>query len=253
LLLCVAETERPGRFATLDEGLFDAIQDALGVRFASGSAVIAEGRVGVAVALARARALLASAQQVVIAGVDSLVCWKTLEHYDAAGRLLSDGNANGFVPGEAAGAIVVGAPRREGDELLCSGIGFGSEKAHVDSDEPLRADGLAAAVRAALAESGCDIQDMDFRITDIAGEQYYFKEAALAVSRVLRVRKEEFDLWHPAECTGEIGAAAGLSVVAAAHASCVKRYGPGPRILVHMTTDAGLRAALALRYVGKAT
>ena len=93
---------------------------------------------------------------------------------------------------------------------------------------------------------------MDFRITDLSGEQYYFKEAALALSRTLRQRKEEFDLWHPAECTGEQGAVAGAAVIAMADAACRKAYTKGPNILSHMANDAGQRAALALQFRGAA-
>ena len=92
------------------------------------------------------------------------------------------------------------------------------------------------------------MHDMDFRITDNSGEQYYFKEAALALSRTLRVRKEEFDIWHPAECTGETGAAAGLAIICDAKAACEKRYTKGSNILAHMANDAGQRAALTLKH-----
>ena len=60
LLLCVAEAERPGRLQGLDDQLFHQIQAELGVDFAATSAVVAHGRVGVAVALAQARKLLAT-------------------------------------------------------------------------------------------------------------------------------------------------------------------------------------------------
>jgi 3-oxoacyl-[acyl-carrier-protein] synthase I len=131
---------------------------------------------------------------------------------------------------------------------MCTGIGFGREAAHIDSGEPLRAEGLSLAIKAALTDAGCAMHDMDFRITDLSGEQYYFKEAALALSRTLRQRKEEFDIWHPAECIGEQGAAAGLAVVALADAACRKAFTKGPNILAHMANDAGQRAALSLQY-----
>ena len=57
LLLCVAEPERPGRLAGLDDQLLTQIQSELGVSFAHPSAVVPHGRVGVAVALAQARSL----------------------------------------------------------------------------------------------------------------------------------------------------------------------------------------------------
>ncbi|MGC4061922.1 MAG: hypothetical protein QM749_14150 [Aquabacterium sp.] len=250
LLLCVAEAERPGRMQGLDEQLFTMIQDELGVRFATGSGLVPQGRVAVAVALAQARALMTRGQaaRVLIVAADSLLDWPSLSHFANAYRLLIANNANGFMPGEAAGALLVGQPRGVAGELVCSGLGFAKEAAHIDSGEPLRADGLTQAIKAALSEAGLQMHEMDFRITDLSGEQYYFKEATLALSRTMRVLKEAFDIWHPAECTGETGAAAGVSIVAQALEACRKGYDLGPNILAHMGNDAGQRAALSLQY-----
>ncbi|WP_213958114.1 hypothetical protein [Variovorax sp. dw_954] len=252
LLLCVAEQERPGRAAGLDDRLFLQIQTELGVVFSAQSAVVAHGRVGVAVALALARALMAEVQvtRVLVAATDSLLSWPTLSHYQKEDRLLSPRNSNGFMPGEAAGALLVGRPHLRAGELVCTGIGFGREAAHIDSGEPLRADGLAQAIKASLKEAGCQVHDMDFRIADLSGEHYYFKEAALALSRTMRQRKEEFDIWHPAECTGEAGAASGVAVVATAQAACSKGYTLGPNVLAHWANDGGQRAAVALQLRG---
>lgn len=251
LLLCVAEPDRPGRTDGLDDQLFPTIQSELGVRFAEQSAVVAHGRVGVAVAMERARALISKAKvaRVLVAAADSLLSWPTLSHYEHADRLLSERNSNGFMPGEAAGALLLSAPTGAAGELLCTGIGFAREAAHIHSEEPLRADGLSQAIKAALADAGRQMHEMDFRITDNSGEHYYFKEAALALSRTLRVRKEDFDIWHPAECTGEVGAASGVTILANAKAACEKHYSKGHAILVHMGNDSGQRAALTLHYV----
>jgi 3-oxoacyl-[acyl-carrier-protein] synthase-1 len=250
LLLCVAEKERPGRMDRLDDRLFVNIQDELQVRFASQSSVVAQGRVSVAFALLQARALIYehNIRLVLIVATDSLITWPTLSYYEREERLLSPRNSNGFMPGEGAGAILVGPPRRGQAQLLCMGLGFGTEKAHIQSEEPLRAEGLTTAIKAALADSGCEMHDLDFRITDLSGEQYYFKEAALALSRILRKRKEEFDLWHPAECTGEVGALAGISILALADAACQKAYTKGFSILAHMGNDPGSRVAMVLNF-----
>ena len=252
LLLCVAEANRPGRLDGLDDQLFTELQDELQACFHPASAVVAHGRVAVAVALLKARALVweGGFEQVLIAATDSLLTWPTLRHYDREDRLLTPNNSNGFMPGEGAGALLVRRPAGA-EELIVSGLGFGIEQAHLTSDAPLRAEGLSAAIQAALAEAGVAMHDMDFRITDLAGEQFYFKEAALALSRTLRQRKEEFDLWHPAECTGEPGAVAGVSIVALADAACRKRYSKGPAIVAHMGNDAGQRAALILHWRGR--
>lgn len=250
LLLCVAEAERPGRVDGLDDQLLKQIQSELGVSFVPESAVVPHGRVGVAVALARARELMVKTKvpYVLIAAADSLLLWPTVSHYEREDRLLTEANSNGFMPGEGAGALLVGTAGGRLPYLVCTGIGFGREAAHIDSGEPLRADGLTHAIKASLDDAGRQLHDMDFRITDNSGEQFYFKEASLALSRALRQRKEFFDIWHPAECTGEAGALSGVAVIAAAREACVKAYSPGHNILSHWANDAGQRAAAILEY-----
>lgn len=252
LLLGLAEAERPGRLDGLDQGLLPAIETELGLRFHPDSYIIARGRVSAAVALLNARALIYQGghRHVVIAGVDSFLGGPTLAAFEERERLLTSRNSNGFIPGEGAAAVVVAAPyASEQPQLACIGLGFGVEKATVEAEGiPLRAEGLTQAVRAALSEAGCGLEQMDYRLTDISGEQYYFKEASLALSRSLRVRKEFFQLWHPADCIGEVGAAIGPVILAVALAASRKGYGEGPNIFCHLGNDAGQRAAVLLSY-----
>ena len=48
-------------------------------------------------------------------------------------------------------------------------------------------------------------------------------------ARTLRQRKEEFDIWHPAECIGEAGAAAAPRSSRSPHDACAKGYSQGPQ------------------------
>src|SRR5262249_18455684 len=188
------------------------------------SGVVAYGRVGVSVALSRARAILTdrAATNVLVAACDSLLVGSTVKSLDREGRLLTTRNSNGFVPGEAAGAIML--TEESGRSLSCVGLGFGEERVTVSSEEPLRADGLTEAIRKALQDAGCQMHELDFRVTDISGEHYYFKEAALALTRTMHQRKPEFNIWHPADCTGETGAAAGIVALTVALTACRKGY-----------------------------
>jgi 3-oxoacyl-[acyl-carrier-protein] synthase I len=249
LLLCVAEPERPGRIDGLDDQLFLNIQDQLDARFSKESAVVAHGRVSVAVALAQARQHLAEGKcsHVLIAATDSLLNWSTLSYYSKADRLLNANNSNGFMPGEGAGTLLVGADTQSVGELVCIGIGFAREAAHLDSEEPLRADGLTQAMKAALVEATCDIDDIGYRISSLSGEQYYFKEASLALNRTRPKRKENFDLWHPAESIGEAGSAAAIACFALGQAANTKGYSPGSIPLIHFSNDLGARAVVVLR------
>lgn len=251
VLLCLAEKDRPGRLGDLDNLVFRGVQEEVGITYHASSGIITEGRVGVATALKQARSLIYGDHipNVIIAGVDSLLVAQTLKSYEERERLLTSQNSNGFIPGEAAAAIMVQSVKSGLNGLLCTGLGFGRETVTVEAEEmPLRADGLVAAIRGALAEAGCDLGATDFRITDLSGEQYYFKEAALAITRILRQRKEEYDIWHPADCIGEVGAAIGPVLLAVMLSATRKGYSPGNTVLGHLSADDGTRAAIILLY-----
>jgi 3-oxoacyl-[acyl-carrier-protein] synthase I len=249
LLLCVAEKERPGRLEGLDDQLFEEIQRSLGLRFHPRSSVIAQGRVAGAVAMELARRLIyeENVPYCVIAGTDTFLVAQTLAAYEAKSRMLTSQNSNGFIPGEAGAAILVGKPKSNGkSELLCLGIGHGTEKATIDSEEPLRGDGLVQAFTMAFTDAGCIINDLDFRITDSNGEQYWFKEATLALDRILRKRQELFEIWHPVDCVGEIGASIAPCAMAIALRSMQRDYAFGRGPLCHFGTDGGQRMVLVL-------
>jgi len=253
LLLCVAEESRPGRLKGLDEEILPAVSAQLGMEFhPTLSSVIPHGRVGVAAALQHARMLLhdRALHAVLIGATDSLVTAETIATLELEGRLLTPSNSNGLVPGEAAGAVLVTRTAAPPASLTCHGLGFATERATVWNDAPLRADGLTEAIRKALAEAGCSLHDLDYRLTDNSGEQYYFKEAALALSRMLRQRKESFDIWHPADSVGETGAAIGAIALAVALTAGIKGYALGPGALFHAGTDDGRRASVVLRLEG---
>jgi len=90
------------------------------------------------------------------------------------------------------------------------------------------------------------MHDIDYRISGLSGEQYFFKEATLALLRTLRVRREQLDIWHPAEFIGETGAVAGVAAVVLAQSAAARGYAPGPRVMIQMTNDDGRCAAMIL-------
>jgi 3-oxoacyl-[acyl-carrier-protein] synthase-1 len=253
LFLCVAEPERPGRLDGLDQTLLMEVQVELGMQFHPESKVIAEGKVSGATALALARQWLYSRRSdyCLIAGVDSYLVAGTLATYEEQTRLLTSQDHDGFIPGEAGAAIVVSAPiMAKGVTVQCLGIGKGHEQATVLSEEPLKADGLVAAIKAALTDAGCGMADLDFRIADVSGEQYGFKEATLAFTRILRQRKEHFYIWHPADCVGEVGAAMMPVMLGVLLASTRKHYSLGSMVLCHAAKESGERIAMVVKQAG---
>jgi 3-oxoacyl-[acyl-carrier-protein] synthase-1 len=249
ILLCVAEDNRPGRLSGLDATLLRDVQAALGVTFHDESGVIASGRMGGVRALDQARTLIDKGRPyAIVAGVDSLLVGPTLTEYNNRRRLHTADNSDGFFPGEGAAAVLVTHASHARPELQCLGTGYGTEPAPLDSDKPLRAEGMVEAFKAALAESSATFAHLDYHIADISGEQYGFKEAALALTRVLRIRKEQFYMLHPADCIGEVGAAIVPVMMAVALAAGQKHYARGPGALCHVASDASERAAIVLRY-----
>ena len=251
VIFCFSERERPGRLDNLNERVLESTQRLLDFQLHSSSMTISQGRVGGAVGLREARKMLYEQRipAVIVAAVDSYLSAQTLTAYEAKRRLLTATNSNGFIPGEGAAAVIAKRPRpSEYPQLILLGLGFGVEKSTIESEEPLRADGLVQAIRASLAEAGADLGSLDFRITDVSGEQYWFKEASLAMTRILRTKKDEFDIWHAADCIGETGSTAGPAAFNVAWSANEKDYSKGNNVLCHFGNDEGKRAAVVLTY-----
>lgn len=252
VLLCTAAEGRVDRLEGAPDDVLRAIGARLNLRLHDASRTIARDQAAVGVALLLASQLLEhqAVPCCVIAGVDSYLRQPVVDGYVEMRRVMTASNSNGFFPGEAGSAVLV---RRSGEsggaELQLLGVGLAQESATIESENPLQALGLAEAVRQALAQANLAFHEVDYRITDLNGEHYKFKEAALLVGRLMRKRKEErFELWHPIESLGEIGAAIGPVVLARAWHAARERYAPGPTVLCHFGSDAGERAAAVLRY-----
>ena len=73
------------------------------------------------------------------------------------------------------------------------------------------------------------------------------------MTRVVRPTKPKFDLKHPADCIGEVGAATVPGMLAVANISERKSYAPGrfmgDAVLCHVGADDSDRAAFIVRAV----
>lgn len=193
-------------------------------------------------ALAGARSLIEQqrATACIVLAADSLVDAAALLHYSQQRRVLTERNSDGFTPGEAAACVFVQAhTRRSWGSII--GLGRGDEPALLDNDHPLRAEGLVAACTTALAEAQLQADEIDFRVSDAAGESYHFKEQALLPARILRQPRPEFPLWLPAAQLGHVGAAAGLCGLVITLTALARGYAPGRRAIVCAGADDGER------------
>jgi 3-oxoacyl-[acyl-carrier-protein] synthase-1 len=254
VLLGIASPDRPHRLQGLETQLLPEVEHRLGFRLHPASRLIARGHAAIAVGIYQAHELL-NAQQVpgvVVAGVDSLLGKQLTDHYLQERRLLTPFNSNGFTVGEAGSAVlVVPADSAGSGALHVLGMGMAREEATITSDKPLRAEGLTRAIRGALKEANLTIQEVDYRIADLNGEHYKFKEMALAMGRFPRKpTPRQLELWHPIEYIGDIGAAIGPAIAAVAVDAACNDYAVGPTVLCTFSNDGGERAALVLRRPG---
>jgi 3-oxoacyl-[acyl-carrier-protein] synthase-1 len=250
ILLGIAPSDRPHRLPRLSEEIMDEVEWRLNLPRHPHSALIEMGNVSGVVALAHAREMIEQglARYCVIAGVDSFLQQEVVEAYIDLRRIMTKTNSNGFFPGEAGAAVLVGAAGSgRGGELTVLGLGFGHEPATVMSDLPLRGSGMIEACRNALAEAGVGMHEITCRNTDVNGEHYKFQETMLAQGRLLRRKVDHQDIWHAAECIGEVGAAHGACVLALSHYAGQKDFSPGPSMLCHFSGDGPERAACVVQ------
>ncbi|MFW8609580.1 3-oxoacyl-ACP synthase [Rhizobium beringeri] len=241
LMLCLPEGDRQGRPLHDDATLSEEISRIAEIDLNLHSRIIAHGRPSGHVALDQARRLLAqdAIPYVLIAGVDSYLTSAALSHYLSTERLLTSTNPDGFIPGEAAAAVL--CSRSLSGKFQLSGLGLTREPAFIynGADLPLRGDGMTEAYRMALDETGIEMNQLGYRIADLIGETYWFKQTALANLRLLRGRHDPQDLWSPAESLGNIGAAVVPLMLGMGWMAARKGYAVASPILIEASNDAG--------------
>jgi 3-oxoacyl-[acyl-carrier-protein] synthase-1 len=262
VLLCLPEISPPSYFnnepaiqSIVDQLFEDLHLDMLHPRISA----LWRQRCGFVSALVEAQTMIYQQNQdyVLIAGLDSLLDPAILAHYggDLYGegcRLLSDNCSNGFIPGEAATAVLLCKPSRHDTKVVIAGVGEGQECAVIgEEDQVLRAQGLTQAINKASRDAGIPIHETSFRIASVSGEDYFFREASLAQYRSLKQRVPEHRLWHPADSIGEVGAAIGGAMVVMVYYAFVGHYAPGNMALCHISNDNAQRGAFIMQYQDK--
>lgn len=243
LILCSREAERPG--ASL-AGIVAELSFPREATFAGKRAAhVASGPASAIQAVAMARSYLAEpdTRACLILAADSLIDARVLSWLDRTQRLKTSHRTDGVIPGEAACLAVVSNEPISDDYLSIHGIGMATESATILNEEPFRADGMKKALHGALQETGITMHEVDFRLSDVGGESYAFEELALTQTRLLRKVRPSQPLWHPADCIGDCGAAAGLIQFAWAEQAFRRGYAPGPVAALHTASAFGLRAA----------
>lgn len=146
-----------------------------------------------------------------IGGVDSYRFFDgQLESLDEDQRLLAEGAADGFAPGEGASFLLLASPEAWRKHALTPPLflgrpGAGREVGHRFSEEPYRGDGLTQAFRQALAS----VPQLPIAsiYSSLNGESFAAKELGVARIRNREKLNENLKVNHPADCFGDLGAA----------------------------------------------
>ena len=244
-----------GLFLGLDdhdekEPVVDAVTAAIGWR-PQVIDVVTLGRASALAALHRAALALAGGHisGAIVGGVDSLIRGATVDRLIEDGRMKDDEHPQGILPGEAAAFLVLERqPARTVAMLIGSGIG---EEPTAGTDRPNQGVGLTAAVRMAREAAPA----MPFRplvVCDLNGDRYRAMEWGLTVVRALGdLRRpnggpDVDEVWHPADCIGDCGAASGTLDAVWAIEAMRKGYANSDRALIWGASDGRLRAAVIL-------
>jgi len=212
------------------------------------AAVEQSGHVGVFRLVAEAQRLLAEGQfrSAVIVGVDSYHSIARLRLLDGMYRLRSERAPDGFLPGEAAAAVLVEAKGANRLPLAALGTpGFGEEPRPLEATPKLSssANGLADAISAAVDDP---TSWPPWIFSDLNGESYRAFEWALLATRHANQVETMLPLEHPAECFGDVGAASGGMLLACAVHGFARGYAPAKKALLWTASDDTNRAALQI-------
>jgi 3-oxoacyl-[acyl-carrier-protein] synthase-1 len=253
LLVALAEPNRPGNDPHGASAILETVQDKVGIHFHPQlSRVFLQGHTAGFSALRVARELTQDPDVpgCLVCGVDSYINASSLLWLHDNWRLKTEENSDGVIPGEAAASVYVQRrPPQAQPSVAVAGMGFAFEEAGVLTGEPLRGKALAEAARQALAEAGLQMHEVDFRLSDVTGESYGFREQSLAVAGVMRIVRQDLPLWHCADSIGDTGAAAGLCQLVVAFHAFHKRYSPGTKSICFTSGVQGDRAAVVAQYV----
>lgn len=254
IFVLLSPAERAQRPVDLSTVVRDELQHRLGIDPAPRITMIDGGRTGILLALKQTLQLFARGRTThsIVVGVDTFLRQRVVESFIARRRVLTADNSNGFIPGEAACAVLM-APSGQygGGELRIIGWGEGYEKGTIDSDLPLSGDGLTQALRHALDQAGIPMAGTDYWLTDQNAEHYKAKECTVAQIRLERRDRpavREFKIWHPIEYLGEIGSAIGPCLLGLGYLATQNGYAPGPVALMHVGEDNGHRTAFVLHW-----
>ncbi|HWV15379.1 MAG TPA: beta-ketoacyl synthase N-terminal-like domain-containing protein [Cellvibrio sp.] len=206
------------------------------------SRLIATGRSGGLQAIDLAFRYLSQtgAPCVLIGGVDSLIDLKTLGIWASEDRIASSNVADGFTPGEGAAFILLSKNANSESLGTVRPPGIAVEPGHRYSAEPYRGEGMANAFKSVLRDYKGPLVEAIY--SGLNGESFAAKEHGVAFTRNHQYLSPSFRFQHPADCFGDLGAAAAPVLIGLAISDIRSGRTRGPAI-VCCSAEQEIRAA----------
>ncbi|AGC48183.1 hypothetical protein MYSTI_06910 [Myxococcus stipitatus DSM 14675] len=218
----------------------------------SRSRCVAQGRAAGLVALAEAFQLIQMhrATDILVGGVDTFMVPELLATLELEARLRGAGPSDGFIPGEGACFLWLGATGRGRRSRIqpvatIEGVGTGHEPGHRYSQEPYRGEGLAESFLSLFASRPVSAPRVQSVYTGLNGESFWAKEWGVACLRSRDHFSDDLRTHHPVENIGDPGAALGPVMLGLAAIGLQRGYLPGP-CLVWCSSDREERGAALL-------
>lgn len=251
-------TSRPGASLSLAQEILNSISQRYAGLFTYAQSFEAGHAAGHLALDSTVKSLITgSIDACVVAGVDSYLAPETLEWIEECDQLHGGGqlnNAWGFIPGEAAGVLLIATDAfasRIGVEVFGEviGVGIGREAKLIKTEAVCIGEGLTQAFRSALQTlaPGEQIHNV---FCDLNGETYRADEYGFTALRTKERFRTATDFIAPADCWGDIGAAGAPLHIALAVICHRKSYGKGPLSMVWASSESGERGAAVIRALG---
>jgi 3-oxoacyl-[acyl-carrier-protein] synthase-1 len=191
-------------------------------------------------------------------GVDSYIEPETLEWLEANDQVHSAGfenNPYGFIPGEAAGFVLLAraSAAERGKlpavlELLC--VATAQEKKLIKTDGVCTGEGLTELFRLLAGQPPTIKADQLY--CDMNGEPYRADEFGFATIRAGALLRDPSAFTAPADCWGDVGAASGPLYLVLSEASTRKGYAAGSVLAAFTSAESGERSGFVARvYAGQ--
>lgn len=186
-----------------------------------------------------------------VGGVDSYFQQDTVKWLDENRQLAGEDARSAFVPGEGAGfCLLMAEPawRRLG---LCPlarvlTVTVGKEIKLIKTLDICLGQGLTMTVQLAINKLPSPKNTINEVICDINGERYRSEEWGFVCLRLSQYFDDPTAYQAPADCWGDMGAASGPLFAMLACQAALRGYAKGPRTMLWVSSEGGLRAAAVL-------